>query len=61
MGDYFIQHDQLMRICRKDEHLLTATALNPNDRQNFDSALKMCDDRVIKLLKEKVNEYLAPL
>lgn len=64
MGDYFIQHDhlvQLMRICRKDEHLLTASALNPNDRQNFDSALKMCDDRVIKLLKEKVNEYLAPL
>lgn len=57
MGKYFVRRehlDQLMKLCRKDEHLLTATVLNPNDRQNFDSVLKMCNSRVLQLLKEKV-------
>lgn len=55
MGDYYIQQEhlsQLMNMCEKDKHLLTATALNPDDRQNFDSVLKICDYRVINLLKK---------
>lgn len=44
MGEFFIQLEhlnQLMKMCKKDQHLLTATTLNPNDRQNFESVLKM--------------------
>lgn len=37
---------------RKDEHELTSSILNPVDRQNVGSALRMCDLKVIKLLKE---------
>lgn len=29
----------------KDKHNLTATILNPIDKQNFDSALGMCDSK----------------
>lgn len=57
MGNFYIQQNhlkQLMDICTKDQHHLTATDLNPADRQNFDSVLKICDIRVINLLKEKV-------
>lgn len=38
----------------KDKHGLTNTTLNPIDRQNFASAQKMCDSRVISLLHERV-------
>lgn len=38
----------------KDKHLLTSTILNPADRQNYDSVLRICDRRVIELLKQKV-------
>lgn len=37
---------------RKDEHELTPSILNPVDRQNVNSALRMCDNKVIKLLEE---------
>lgn len=53
-GDYFIQQQHLQYILEhfyKDEHLLTATDLNPADRMNFHSAQKICSDRIIKLLE----------
>lgn len=34
----------------KDKHQLTESVLNPADRQNFLSAQRMCDDKVIELL-----------
>lgn len=39
----------------KDKHFLTKTTLNPVDRQNYKSALRMCDQRVIDLLKQRVH------
>lgn len=40
----------------EDKHQLTATVLNPKDRQNFSSVLKMCHPRVIELLKVHVKD-----
>lgn len=44
----------LLKNYSKDQHSLTANVLNPLDRQNFQSVLRICDDMVIKLLEEKV-------
>lgn len=38
----------------KDRHLLTQTALNPADRQNFDTVLQICNEKVTNLLKSSV-------
>lgn len=58
-GDrYFIQIDHLHQIKNRfsrDKHRLTNTALNPFDRQNFDSVLRICDSKVIELLKNHIN------
>lgn len=35
----------------KDRHQITETTLNPNDRQNFSSVLRLCDSVVINQLK----------
>lgn len=48
-------HDNL----RRDEHQLTATCLNPTDRQNFDSVLKICNPKVTKLLRRYVKDSEA--
>lgn len=57
-GDkYFIQLDHLKSLLTtfsKCEHLLSATALNPTDRQSFSTALKMCNERVADLLRANV-------
>lgn len=56
-GKYFINWNHLKILLNeftKDEHLLTASVLNPVDRQNFHSVLRMCDPRVIALLKSHV-------
>lgn len=56
-GDYFIQQHHLQELLKhfgKDEHLLTATVLNPVDRMNFNSAQRICADKVIKLLEQNV-------
>lgn len=45
---------ELMNRFSKDRHLLTNTTLNPNDRQNFESVLRICDRRVIELLEKEV-------
>lgn len=58
-GKYFINWNHLYTLYKtvpKDQHQLTATVLNPRDRQNFDSVLKMCHSRVIELLKFHVKK-----
>lgn len=44
----------LLQNFSKDQHLLTASVLNPADRQNFSSVLRMCSTKVTQLLKLKV-------
>lgn len=56
-GKYFITLDHLHFIREhfpKDQHELTKTTLNPVDRQNFESARKMFDAKVLNLLKKNV-------
>lgn len=56
-GKYFIDWNHLNILLKKfpkDVHQLTASVLNPFDRQNFRSVLRMCDPKVIALLKSHV-------
>lgn len=57
-GNYFVKVQHLQEImvrAGKDKHNLTPSCLNPLDRQNVDSAKRICDSKVIKLLKQMVN------
>lgn len=59
---YFIELEHLyslMNSMSKDQHLLTASTLNPSDRQNFSSVLRMCSLRVTNLLKSKIKNSQA--
>lgn len=52
---FFVQIGHLQFLLdnfRKDEHQLTPSILNPVDKQNVGSAQRMCDYKVIRLLKE---------
>lgn len=49
----------LMHSVSKDQHLLTASTLNPTDRQNFPSVLRMCSQKVTNLLKAKIENSQA--
>lgn len=56
-GKYFVnlRHlHELMEKFPKDIHLLTPSILNPLDRQNFTSVVRMCNERVTILLKDNV-------
>lgn len=56
-GDYYIQTSQLKYLVDnfpRDQHCLTKSCLDPVDRQNYASALRMCSDKVLSLLKSKV-------
>lgn len=56
-GNYFIQQQHLVELLKltvKNKHILTATCLNPADRQNVDSARKISDPAVINLLKQNI-------
>lgn len=58
-GHYFIDVEHLRILLRrvpKDQHRLTDTVINPVDRQNFSSVLKMCDAKVINLLKKHIKQ-----
>lgn len=46
--------EHLLKNFSKDQHCLTATVLNPIDRQNFKSVLRICDGMVTKLLDDHV-------
>lgn len=45
----------LLRHFSKDQHGLTATSLRRDDNQNFSFFPRVCDDRVIQLLKKHVS------
>lgn len=56
-GKYFIDWhhlETLLETFPKDEHQLTASVLNPVDRQNFSSALRMCHPKVIEMLRKHI-------
>lgn len=56
-GKYFVQQshlNQLIQMFSKDKHNLTPMVLNPIDKQNFESVLRICDDKVIALLQNHV-------
>lgn len=56
-GNYFIQAGHLEELIEKfpkDRHRLTATTINPRDRQNYDSVLRICDPNVIKMLENHI-------
>lgn len=58
-GKYLIQLEHLTELIAKvdkDRHFLTPSTLNPADRQNFESARRMCSTEVICLLREYVKE-----
>lgn len=53
--NFFVQKGHLQFLLdhfRKDEHQLTASILNPVDKQNVGSAMRMCDHKVITLLRK---------
>lgn len=57
-GNYFVQQQHLEKLLiydDKDKHGLTPSCLNPLDRQNVESAERICDQKVINLLKQKVS------
>lgn len=59
---YFITMAHLQSLVErfnKSEHLLTRSTLNPKDRQNYDSVLKICDKRVTNMLKKHVDDSEA--
>lgn len=56
-GNRFIKMQHLVHLLvnfSKDQHQLTGTILNPVDRQNFASVKRMCDTKVINLLRSEV-------
>lgn len=56
-GKYFVQQShlkQLIQMFSKDKHNLSPMVLNPIDKQNFESVLRICDDKVIKLLNNHI-------
>lgn len=58
LGNYFIQISHLQYIADKipkDQHEITQSVLDPTDRQNFDSVLRICDSRVLAILEKYVN------
>lgn len=57
-GKYFIEQSHLKKLIvwfSKDEHNLSPMVLNPVDKQNYDSAMRMCDEKVTNLLRN-INE-----
>lgn len=56
-GKYYVEQShlkQLIQMFTKDKHNLSPMVLNPIDKQNFESVLRICDDKVIELLRNHV-------
>lgn len=51
----------LLNTVSKDQHFLTASTLNPSDRQNFSSVLRMCSEKVTSLLQLKIENSQATI
>lgn len=52
-GEHIISVDHLITLINKftkNKHNLCISNVKPKDRQNFDSVLRICDDKVINLL-----------
>lgn len=63
-GKYYIRVQHLKFLVdhlSKDQHQLTDTVLNPIDKQNFQSVLRLCDENVINLLKLHVPNSIATI
>lgn len=61
-GKHFVKMDHLfclLNMFSKDRHELTLSILSPTDRQNFKSVLRMCDSKVIVLLRGNVKNSEA--
>lgn len=59
IGKYFVQlqHlEELLACIGENKHLLTATCLRSADRQNVDAAQRICDPKVINLLKKNIKD-----
>lgn len=52
---------ELMNMFTKDVHQLTFSILNPTDRQNFKSALRLCDSKTTTLLRNHVKASQATI
>lgn len=58
MGKYDVSVEHLesvMQLFTKEKHGLNPSILRPKDRQNFDSVLRICDEKVINLLSHVNN------
>lgn len=61
-GVFYIQLAHLQFVLDhfpKDYHQLTQTILKPEDRQNFSSVLRICDHKVLQLLRDNVENSAA--
>lgn len=57
-GKYFIEQSHLKKMIvwfSKDVHNLTPMVLNPIDKQNYDSAMRICSEKVTSLLRHTLN------
>lgn len=50
---------KILETLPKDQHLLTAHVLNPADRQNFSSVLRICDKKVSNLIEKNVKNSVG--
>lgn len=58
MGEYEVSVEHLSIVSAnftKEKHGLCSLTIRPKDRQNFDSVLKICDEKVIDLLSNVEN------
>lgn len=56
---YYLRVEHVKHVMEhfpKDQHELNPTVFNSNDRQNYDSVLRMCDKRVTTLMRNHVPE-----
>lgn len=63
-GNYFIEQSHLKKIIvshSKDLHNLSPMVLDPVDKQNYDSAVRMCDKKVTDLLCNTVDDSNATI
>lgn len=57
LRNFLIAHLQyIVDNIPKDQHEITQSVLNPTDRQNFESVLRICNSKVFHLLKTHVKE-----
>lgn len=61
-GKHFVNMEHLfclLNMFSKDRHMLSASTLSPTDRQNFNSVLRMCDVKVVSLLRDNIKNSQA--